>query len=949
MHYPIRLTAALCAFVSLAANAATVTVDSAADNAIGGDGNCTLREAITNANLASGGDASGGDCVAGTAGADEIQFAGDYTIVLASLLPAISDDLTMTGNGVANTVISGNDLVRVMRIDAGTVALADLAIVNGRAEGEDGAIGQLDLGGGGGGGAGQGGGLYMAGGDVVATNVLFDGNVAAGGDGGDAPDAGSGTNTGGQGGVGGDGSLGAVGGAGGGTDGNGGGGGGGGAGGGVGGDAGGSGNSGGGGGAGGRGGAIGGGNGGSGGGCGGGSGFQLDPRDFAGAGGRPDAGSGANCRRGGGGGGGGGLGGAVFVASGTLELDGVDFDSNSASGGAGGEGDPADGAGEPGQGKGGALFVDTGATVINTASDFADNSASDDLGSCLDNDDVYSRGSFGGAAPTDLSLSSNTVPENQPAGTTVGTLATTDPDCVDDFVYSLVAGSGDSGNAAFQISGDELRTAASLDFEAQASYSIRLRTTDNFGQLFEAVFTINVTDVNEAPTASPSTFSVSEDDPNGTAVGTVSASDPESDPLQYAINSGNVGNAFAIGAGTGEITVNDAGQIDFETLDQYTLEVEVSDDGSPALSDTATIIIDVADANEAPEVSPDTFSVDENPANGTAVGTVTASDPDGDPLTFSITAGNAGNAFEIDASGQIAVADGTQIDYETLDQYTLTVEAADNGSPALTGTETVTIDINDVNEAPTAADVGFAVSEDVVLNQGAPGVLVDDSDPEGDALSVDSADTASALGAVVTVNGDGSFSYDPTAVAAIQALNDGEQLTDTFTYTVTDGEFTDTASISIDVAGATAALSMDKEISAPGPIAMFQEFEFVLTVENAGPGDAQQAVVTDELPSTLEFVTADCGTQSGGTLTWSLGLLEAGESRQCTMTMIASRNGGFSTTATLDSLDGPPIEVSARGEVFALPIPAIGPAGLVLALLAMLGAGLGQLRKQPVA
>src|SRR5207302_1822581 len=68
-------------------------------------------------------------------------------------------------------------------------------------------------------------------------------------------------------------------------------------------------------------------------------------------------------------------------------------------------------------------------------------------------------------APTDIGLSNAAVDENQPSGTTVGTLSTTDPDAGDTHTYSLVSGTGSTDNASFQISGSTLQTAGPLDFE----------------------------------------------------------------------------------------------------------------------------------------------------------------------------------------------------------------------------------------------------------------------------------------------------------------------------------------------------------------------------------------------------------------------------------------------------------------------------------------------------
>jgi len=105
------------------------------------------------------------------------------------------------------------------------------------------------------------------------------------------------------------------------------------------------------------------------------------------------------------------------------------------------------------------------------------------------------------APPTEISLSDSGIAENQPLGVVVGSLGTMDADAGDTFTYSLVGGAGSGDNSSFNISGDQLLTAGSFDFEGKCSYSIRVRTTDHSGLSFEKVFIITVTDVDEiAPT-----------------------------------------------------------------------------------------------------------------------------------------------------------------------------------------------------------------------------------------------------------------------------------------------------------------------------------------------------------------------------------------------------------------------------------------------------------------
>jgi len=103
--------------------------------------------------------------------------------------------------------------------------------------------------------------------------------------------------------------------------------------------------------------------------------------------------------------------------------------------------------------------------------------------------------------PTNIGLSSSTIPEKQLVGSIVGTLSTIDPDSGNTFTYTLVSGTGDTDNGSFNIDGNNLRTSAIFDYETNNSCNIRVRSTDQGTLWFEKQFTITVTDVNETPTA----------------------------------------------------------------------------------------------------------------------------------------------------------------------------------------------------------------------------------------------------------------------------------------------------------------------------------------------------------------------------------------------------------------------------------------------------------------
>jgi len=103
------------------------------------------------------------------------------------------------------------------------------------------------------------------------------------------------------------------------------------------------------------------------------------------------------------------------------------------------------------------------------------------------------------SAPTNITLSANTIAENNDANAPVGDLITQDPNVGDTFIYTLVSGAGSTDNASFKISGNQLLASEAFDFETKSNYLIRVRTTDAVGATFEKEFTITVTNVNDSP------------------------------------------------------------------------------------------------------------------------------------------------------------------------------------------------------------------------------------------------------------------------------------------------------------------------------------------------------------------------------------------------------------------------------------------------------------------
>jgi VCBS repeat-containing protein len=320
---------------------------------------------------------------------------------------------------------------------------------------------------------------------------------------------------------------------------------------------------------------------------------------------------------------------------------------------------------------------------------------------------------------------------------------------------------------------------------------------------------------------SPASFTLAENRSANTLVGTVIASGEA--PLIYAITAGNSNPdgdshlAFAISPTTGAITVNDSGDLDYETTTLFTLQVTATD--SSGRSDTAPVTITLTNVdepgNESPEAQDATFTHPENSPNNTTVGTVFATDIDaGDTLTYSITAGNSSPdgdsnlAFAIETStGKITVSDRGDLDFETTSAFNLIVKVTDSGG--LSDTAAIKVNLSNINELPIAVDdsgVGYQTDESSAFTTA--NVLRNDTDPDGDTLSIITINTTSTQG-LVTSNGNGTFNYKPNR--KFDYLKRGEQAADSFTYTVGDGKGgTDAATVTLAITGVNNAPTINK-------------------------------------------------------------------------------------------------------------------------------------------
>ncbi|MBO1351440.1 MAG: SBBP repeat-containing protein, partial [Hormoscilla sp. GUM202] len=296
--------------------------------------------------------------------------------------------------------------------------------------------------------------------------------------------------------------------------------------------------------------------------------------------------------------------------------------------------------------------------------------------------------------PTDLDLSNNSINENVTANTLVGTFSTTDPDTGDtSFTYQLVDGVGGTDNAAFTILGDQLQIKSSPDFETQSSYSIRVRTEDAVGLSYSENFTININDVNENPTdLDLSNNSINENVTANTLVGTFSTTDPDTGDTSFTYQLvdgvGGTDNAAFTILGD-QLQINSSP--DFEAQSSYSIRVRTTDPST--LSYSKLLIVNINDVNEDFDLSNN--SIDENVADLALVGTFSTIDPNTeDTFTYQLVDGVRDNAAFTIVGNQLQIKSSP--DFETQSSYSIRVRTNDGNY-----SENFTININDVNDAPT--------------------------------------------------------------------------------------------------------------------------------------------------------------------------------------------------------------------------------------------------------
>lgn len=257
-----------------------------------------------------------------------------------------------------------------------------------------------------------------------------------------------------------------------------------------------------------------------------------------------------------------------------------------------------------------------------------------------------------------------------------------------------------------------IQTIKQLDREEQGRFAFQVIAKDGGvpPKSTSSSVVITVQDVNDNdPTFNPKYYeaNIGEDQPPGTPVTTVTATDPDEDSrLHYEISSGNTRGRFAITSQNGRGLITIAQSLDYKQEKRFVLTITATDSGGR--SDTATVNINITDANNfAPmfENAPYTASVFEDAPIGSTVLVVSATDSDvgiNAQITYSLNEDSINglgspDPFVINPQTG-AITTSALLDRETVSGYLLTVTAKDGGTPSLSDTTDIEITVTDVND-----------------------------------------------------------------------------------------------------------------------------------------------------------------------------------------------------------------------------------------------------------
>jgi VCBS repeat-containing protein len=342
-----------------------------------------------------------------------------------------------------------------------------------------------------------------------------------------------------------------------------------------------------------------------------------------------------------------------------------------------------------------------------------------------------------------------TTPEDTPISSQISA-----SDIDGDTLTFAVTGSPANGSVSLNPATGTFTYTPSANYNGSDSFTVTI--SDGNGGTTTSLVTIGVTPVNDGPSAANLNLTTDEDVPVN---GAISANDPDGDTLSYSVSGNPANGSVVLNPATGTFTYTpNAG---YGGSDSFVVSVS---DGKGGVA-TSTVTIGVNPLNDAPVASDLSLKT----AEDTAVnGAISATDPDSDPLSYSVSGNPANGTVVLNPSTGTFVYT-PNANYNGNDSFVVTISDGNGG----TTTSNVTINVSPDNDAPVTADQSLTTNQ----NQSLSGTITG-SDPDGDSLRF----------LLQTPPASGSLSLDILTGQFIYNPGTGFKGTDSFVVRVSDGK-----------------------------------------------------------------------------------------------------------------------------------------------------------------
>ncbi|MDD0844068.1 retention module-containing protein, partial [Pseudomonas sp. Gutcm_11s] len=360
----------------------------------------------------------------------------------------------------------------------------------------------------------------------------------------------------------------------------------------------------------------------------------------------------------------------------------------------------------------------------------------------------------------------------------------------------IVASDVDGDTLAYNVSGNPANGTVTLNpatggfvYTPNSNYngsdSFVVTISDGNGGTTTSTITVGVTPDNDAPVSGDQSLTTNEDTP---ITGQIVASDVDGDTLAYNVSGNPANGTVTLNPATGGFVYTP--NSNYNGSDSFVVTISDGNGGTT----TSTITVGVTPDNDAPVSGDQSLTTNEDTP---ITGQIVASDVDGDTLAYNVS-GNPTNGTVVlnPATGGFTYTPNT--DYNGSDSFIVTISDGNGG----TTTSTITVGVTPVNDAPVGVNDSITVVEDTPFTGN---LLTNDTDVDGDVLTVTQFNLTAlpaftfAAGSTatipfigqLTVASDGTFTFTPGANYTGGVPE--------FTYTLSDGSQTSTATLNISI------------------------------------------------------------------------------------------------------------------------------------------------------